>query len=110
MGTAASLAARIKLGLNIGNTLEAFNNSGIPHATSQETWWGNPQITQQTIDTAKSAGFDAIRLPCSWNQYSNEATAKISDSWLGRVKDVVARHMYRTAKLRPMILPIVTEF
>ncbi|CAN5562657.1 ribonuclease J [soil metagenome] len=29
---------------------------------------------------------------------------------VGRVKDVVARHMYKTAKLRPMILPIVTEF
>ncbi len=29
---------------------------------------------------------------------------------VGRVKDVVARHMYRTAKLRPMILPLVTEF
>jgi endoglucanase len=80
MVTAASLAARIKLGLNIGNTLEAIGG---------ETFWGNPQITQQTIDTAKAAGFDAIRLPCSWNQYSNEATAKISDSWLGRVKDVV---------------------
>lgn len=29
---------------------------------------------------------------------------------VGRVKDVVARHIYRSAKLRPMILPIVTEF
>jgi ribonuclease J len=29
---------------------------------------------------------------------------------VGRVKDVVARHIYRSAKLRPMVLPIVTEF
>ena len=29
---------------------------------------------------------------------------------VGRVKDVVARHNYRSAKLRPMVLPIVTEF
>jgi endoglucanase len=89
MGTAASLAARIKLGLNIGNTLEAFNNGGIPHASSQETWWGNPQITQATINAAKAAGFDAIRLPCSWDQYANQATAKIADFWLNRVKEVV---------------------
>ena len=87
--TAAQIAARMKLGLNIGNTLEAVNNTGIPHATSQEGFWGNPQITQQTIDTAKASGFDAIRLPCSWDQYSNQTTAKISDTWLNRVKDVV---------------------
>ena len=29
---------------------------------------------------------------------------------VGRVKEVVARHIYRSAKLRPMVLPIVTEF
>lgn len=29
---------------------------------------------------------------------------------VGRVKDVVARHIYRSAKLRPMVLPVVTEF
>ena len=78
--TAVQLAAKIKLGLNIGNTLEAIGG---------ETFWGNPMITQQLIDTAKASGFDAIRLPCSWDQYSNAGTAKISDTWLNRVKDVV---------------------
>jgi aryl-phospho-beta-D-glucosidase BglC (GH1 family) len=87
--TAVAMAGRIKLGINIGNTLEAFNNTGIPHATSQEGWWGNPAITQALVDTYKAQGFDAIRLPCSWDQYANQATAKISDSWLNRVKDVV---------------------
>jgi aryl-phospho-beta-D-glucosidase BglC (GH1 family) len=87
--TAAAISGRIKLGFNIGNTLEAVNNNGIPHATSQEGWWGNPAITQQMVDTIKAAGFDAIRLPCSWDQYSNQTTAKINDFWLNRVKDVV---------------------
>ncbi len=87
--TAVALAGRIKLGVNIGNTLEAVNNSGIPHATSQEGFWGNPMITQALVDSYKAQGFDAIRLPCSWDQYANQTTAKISDSWLNRVKEVV---------------------
>lgn len=78
--TATAIAGRIKLGLNIGNTLEASGG---------ETAWGNPMITQALVDRYKASGFDAIRLPCSWNQYSDAATAKISAAWLGRVKDVV---------------------
>ena len=78
--TAAEIAARIKLGLNIGNTLEAIGG---------ETAWGNPLITQALIDTTKAKGFNAIRLPCSWDQYADPTTAKISDTWLNRVKAVV---------------------
>jgi aryl-phospho-beta-D-glucosidase BglC (GH1 family) len=78
--SAAGLAAHIKLGINIGNTLEAIGG---------ETFWGNPLITQALVDKYKELGFDAIRLPCSWDQYSNATTAKITDDWLNRVKAVV---------------------
>ena len=78
--TATDIAARITLGMNIGNTLEAVGG---------ETAWGNPKITQGLIAGIKAAGFDAIRLPCSWNQYADQATAAISASWLDRVKEVV---------------------
>ncbi|WP_296611125.1 glycoside hydrolase family 5 protein [Sphingomonas sp.] len=77
---AAAIAARIRLGVNIGNTLEAIGG---------ETNWGNPMITQDLIITDKAAGFDAIRLPCAWDGYSDPATARISASWLDRVKQVV---------------------
>jgi hypothetical protein len=80
MGTAKDLAARVKLGLNIGNTLEAIGG---------ETAWGNPMITQGFVDKAKAVGFDAIRLPCAWDQYSDPTTAQIKASWLDRVKEVV---------------------
>ncbi|WP_363826262.1 glycoside hydrolase family 5 protein [Sphingobium sp. LMC3-1-1.1] len=80
MGTAAEVAAKFKLGLNIGNTLEA---------TGGETFWGNPMITQAFVDKAKASGFDAIRLPCAWDQYADQATAKIKASWLDRVREVV---------------------
>jgi len=78
--TAVVLATKIKIGLNIGNTLEA---------TGGETGWGNPMITNDLIKSIKLNGFNAVRLPCDWNQYADQATAKISDAWLARVKQVV---------------------
>ncbi|MFZ0599229.1 MAG: glycoside hydrolase family 5 protein [Flavobacterium sp.] len=79
--TAVQLAAKIKLGWNIGNTLEA---------TGGETAWGNPKVTKALIDAVKANGFNAIRIPCSWNQnLENSATAKIKTEWLNRVKEVV---------------------
>jgi aryl-phospho-beta-D-glucosidase BglC (GH1 family) len=79
--TAVQLAAKIKLGWNIGNTLEA---------TGGETAWGNPKVTKALIDAVKANGFNAIRIPCSWNQnLENAATAKIKTDWLNRVKEVI---------------------
>jgi aryl-phospho-beta-D-glucosidase BglC (GH1 family) len=78
--TAVQLAAKFKLGWNIGNTLEAIGG---------ETAWGNPLITESYIQFVKQQGFNAIRLPCSWDQHSDKATAKIQDAWLNRVKQVV---------------------
>ncbi|MGO4292327.1 cellulase family glycosylhydrolase [Chitinophaga sp. RAB17] len=77
---AVQLAAKFNLGWNIGNTLEAIGG---------ETAWGNPLITESYIKAVKQQGFNAIRLPCSWNQFSDKATAKIQDDWLNRVKQVV---------------------
>ncbi len=79
--TAVQLAANIKLGWNIGNTLEA---------TGGETAWGNPKVTKSLIDFVKASGFNAIRIPCSWNQnMANAGTAQIKADWLARVKEVV---------------------
>jgi endoglucanase len=77
---AAQLASVMKLGVNIGNTLEAIGG---------ETAWGNPLVTQALIDAYKQAGFNTIRIPCSWDQYSNRTTAEIQAQWLDRVKQVV---------------------
>jgi endoglucanase len=79
---AVQIAAKIKLGWNIGNTLEAPGG---------ETGWGNPAITEDYVKFVKEQGFNAIRLPCSWNtgHLSNQATAQIDANWLNRVKEVV---------------------
>lgn len=81
MSTAVQLAAKFKLGWNIGNTLEA---------TGGETSWGNPLITESYIKFVKQQGFTAIRLPCSWDIHvDNKATAHIDQNWMNRIKEVV---------------------
>lgn len=78
--TAVQIAGRMKLGWNIGNTLEAIGG---------ETSWGNPLVSPELISMVHTSGFDAIRIPVSWNQYANQQTAKIDPAWLDRVKQVV---------------------
>ncbi|TRZ42335.1 glycoside hydrolase family 5 protein [Robertkochia solimangrovi] len=79
--TAEELAVLMRIGWNLGNTLEA---------TGGETAWGNPMVSEQLIKSVKEAGFNAIRIPCSWDQYVDDpATAKIRETWMDRVKTVV---------------------
>jgi endoglucanase len=80
--TAMQINAKIKMGMNIWNTMEAPGG---------ETSWGNPVITQSLIDTLKKAGFNAIRIPCGYlNQgHMNRTTGKIDDAWLNRIKEVI---------------------
>lgn len=78
---AVTLAEKMKIGWNLGNTLEAIGG---------ETAWGNPKTTKALIDLVKANGFNAIRIPCSWNQYmANAANAQIKTEWLDRVKEVI---------------------
>jgi endoglucanase len=85
--TAVQLAAKMKLGWNIGNTMEAYGG---------ETGWGNPQITEDYVKFVKSNGFNAIRIPCAWNWHhiDNKGTARINEGWLKRVKEVVGYCVY----------------
>lgn len=78
---AAELAAKIKIGWNLGNSLEAPEG---------ETAWGNPKTTKTLIDAVKAAGFNAVRIPCAWDSYLEDQTSyKIKESWLARVAEVV---------------------
>lgn len=77
---ALAWARSIYAGINLGNTLEA---------TGGETAWGAPLTSQAIIDYMKEMGFDAVRLPCSWNQYLEADGLTVQPSWMARVKEVV---------------------
>ncbi len=79
--TAQTVAGQIRVGWNLGNTLEA---------QCGETAWGNPQVTQSFINSVKAAGFNAIRIPAAWNCHTNPAgSTTIDAAWMARVKAVV---------------------
>jgi Endoglucanase len=80
--SAVEIASNINIGFNIGNTLEAMGGKS-------ETYWGNPMITPEFVSFVKQSGFNAVRLPVSWDQYANQETAEIEAAWLERVKAVV---------------------
>ena len=72
----------MRVGWNVGNSLEA---------TGGETAWSNPLVTQALIDSVKAAGFNSIRLPVAWSQFSDASTFTIKTAWLDRV-EVVANY------------------
>jgi len=78
--TAPQVASQINLGWNLGNTLEAI---------CSETAWGNPVTNQQLINNVKAAGFNAIRIPISWNCHITDGSTNIPADWMTRVKQVV---------------------
>lgn len=83
---ALALAAKMNLGWNLGNSLEAAASS----TSANETLWGNPKTTKTLIDAVKAAGFNAVRIPCAWSGYiEDQSNHKIKEEWLARVKEVV---------------------
>ena len=78
--TAQQIASQMKVGWNMGNTLEAICG---------ETAWGGAYTTQKLIDSVKAAGLNAVRLPCAWFCHSDTVTSEIDADWIARVKEVV---------------------
>lgn len=83
--SAAQIISDIKVGWNLGNTLECYDYKD--WTTNAEIAWGNPSTTKDMIKSVKSAGFNAIRIPVTWGEHMNGST--IDAAWLNRVKEVV---------------------
>jgi len=89
--SAMELVDNIKVGWNLGNTLDTSNLhwlGGMPSISSMETAWGNPAATKANITAIKNAGFNAVRIPVSWEKCANRNYI-IRKDWMKRVKQVV---------------------
>lgn len=82
--TAEELVSRMKIGWNLGNTLDATGSWGL----DSETSWGNITTTKANIDTVRAAGFNVLRVPVSWGNHL-DAQYNIDPAWLDRVQEVV---------------------
>ena len=83
--SSAEIVEDIKVGWNLGNSLECYNTNKTGLAT--ETGWGNPKTTEALIKSVKDAGFNAIRVPVTWGEHMDGDI--IQTEWLDRVKEVV---------------------
>ena len=88
--TATQVVKDMTVGWNIGNSLDSFAQAyQYPCTTSMETYWGNPATTKELIDEVAKAGFNTIRVPVSWGQYTTGSDYQIPDFFMKRVKEVV---------------------
>lgn len=99
--SAAEIAAKMGVAVNLGNSLESVN---IDEKTGEitfagETAWGNPIVNQAYIAGIKAMGFDAVRIPCAWYAHyekvkdvmgNDSVTTTIDPAWMARVKEVVS--------------------
>ncbi len=82
----AELVTEIKIGWNLGNTLDATGGKGL----NTESSWGNPATTKEMIDTVRKAGFNILRIPTTWEKHLGPALDYVIDAgWLDRVQEVV---------------------
>lgn len=99
--TSAEYVSEMGLGINLGNTMEAYwandqnRNSGSTvigdnTISNYETCWGAIKTTQEIIDGMKNAGFNTVRVPVYWgNSMTNDGTFTISDAMFDRVEEIV---------------------
>ncbi len=99
--TAMEVSKEMGLGINLGNTMEAYwldNNKQYSGAQTignnttldYETCWGAVETTQEIIDGMKDAGFNTVRIPVYWgNMMNSDGTFTINDEYIARVKEIV---------------------
>lgn len=88
-----NLAAKIGLGWNMGNHMDAFYNgtwAKEKFLMPEETCWGATPATQATFNGIKAAGFTAVRIPVTWLKMIGDAPDyTINETWLNRVYEIV---------------------
>ncbi|MCC8191791.1 MAG: glycoside hydrolase family 5 protein [Ruminococcus sp.] len=101
--TATQVSEEMGLGLNLGNTMEAYSSSncesidytwiptiGDNTPTDYETCWGAPVTTQEMIDGIRDAGFNTVRIPVFWgNMMEDDGTYTINTDYIERVGEIV---------------------
>ncbi len=95
--TALEFSKELKIGWNLGNTLDGVINSGAfvsgNAGLAAETSWlpaGTPKAKEALMKAVKEAGFNTVRLPVSWTNHTDpDNDYKIDEAWMNRVEEVV---------------------
>lgn len=85
---AVATVASMKLGWNLGNSLDAFDTNASD--ATVETAWGNPAVTPELIGAVAAAGFGAVRIPVTWiGRFGAGPDFAIRAAFIERVEEVV---------------------
>ena len=87
--TAQQQVSAMNVGWNLGNTLDSYGtwiNNVTPQAV--ETAWQNPQTTRAMIAAVHDRGFNTIRIPVTWAQFTDD-NGNVDAAWMARVHEVV---------------------
>ncbi len=92
--TATEVIKLMGNGINLGNTMEAYNHQGYLNGQNPvnfENAWGQPTTTQEMINDMKEMGFDSIRIPVAWTNGMNFESGDytIDERLLARVEEIV---------------------
>ena len=88
---ASEISNNIGMGWNLGNTFDAFskNIEGYNQGLDSETCWGNPETTEEMIETIAKTGFKTLRIPVTWHNHLIDERYTIDPDWMERVRTIV---------------------
>ena len=90
---AQEIIKQIKIGWNLGNSLDSTTSKENPTPKDTATAWGNPEPTEELIERVKKTGFNGIRIPVTWYQHLQFDQEKneyvIDKDWMDYVQQVV---------------------
>lgn len=92
--TALEVAKLMGNGTNLGNTMEAYGHVELgvsAEVSAYETYWGQPETTQEMLNGMKEAGFDSIRIPIAWTNAMDFESGDytIGEAYLDRVEEII---------------------
>ena len=85
MTTAMEFVKNIRVGISIGDTLDATDDALPKEASPEkfETAWHKPVIKKELVDTILKTGFNLVRIPVSWRNHLGPGPEfQIEPSWL----------------------------
>lgn len=92
MENAVSAVKNMKIGWNVGNTMDCCGLGNVADTGKTvfdyERQWGNPAISKELIHLVGKAGYGAIRVPVTYYEHMDEE-GNLDSAWVVRVKEVV---------------------
>ncbi len=83
------LVKDMKIGWNLGNTLDAFEDGIRNQGVSSETCWGQPRTTPEMFTGLYRSGIRTVRIPITWHNHISDGKYTIDPDWMARAREIV---------------------